>query len=168
MIDVEIPGKGRKRIHYLAYRVVNRTGKPQMFVPQFTLVTDTGKRYEDVVMPQAVENIQAREEPTRAKGSVVGAVTVCGYIPPSTKEGIDDAVYGVAVWDDVDVEADAFKVFVRGLSDGNQVVQPPDGAKPYTRYKALRLDFLRPGDRFKPFEKEIHLGDPPYEWTYYP
>ncbi len=44
MRTFEPKGKGRKHIHYLAYRVVNRTGKPRDFVPQFTLVTETGKR----------------------------------------------------------------------------------------------------------------------------
>jgi len=165
MIDVDIPGKGRRRVHYLYYRVVNRSGKPRMFVPQFTLVTDEGKRYEDVVLPQAVKNIQAREDPTK---ELLGAVSIMGMIPPSTKEGVDDAVYGVAVWDTVDFKADAFKVFVRGLSDGFQVVTPPDGSKPYTRYKAVRLDFTRPGDERQPNEREIRVVDPPFEWVYYP
>ena len=30
---VEIPGVGRRQVHYLYYKVVNRTGKPRMFVP---------------------------------------------------------------------------------------------------------------------------------------
>jgi hypothetical protein len=147
------------------YRVVNRTGKPRMFVPEFSLVTDSGKRYDDVVLPQAVKNIQAREDPTK---ELLGAVTIMGIIPPSTKEGIDDAVYGVAVWDTVDFKADAFKIYIRGLSDGYMTVTPPDGGKPYTRYKALRVDFQRPGDERKPNEREIRLLDPPYEWIYYP
>ena len=165
MIEVEIPGKGRRKVSYLYYRVVNRTGKPRMFVPQFSLVTDTGKRIEDVVLPQAVKNIQAREDPLK---DLLGAVSVIGMIPPSTKEGVDDAVYGVAVWDNMDLKADAFKIFVQGLSDGYFEVKPPDGAKPYTRYKAVRIDFARPGDERNANEREIRLLDPPYEWVYYP
>ncbi len=165
MIEVDIPGKGRRRIHYLYYRVVNRTGQPRMFVPQFSLVTNSGQRFEDVVLPQAVKNIQSREAP---EIDLLSAVSVVGMIPPSTKEGIDDAVYGVAVWDNVDFRADGFKIFVRGLSDGYQEITPPDGGKPFTRYKALRIGFTRPGDERNPNEKEIRLLDPPYEWTYYP
>ena len=41
MRTVDLPGKGRRPIHYLYYRVINHTGKPRMFVPQFSLVTDT-------------------------------------------------------------------------------------------------------------------------------
>lgn len=164
MIEVDIPGKGRRMVHYLYYRVVNRSGKPRRFVPQFTLIDDQGKRYDDVVLPQAVKNIQAREDP---RIELLGAVNVMGMIPPSTKEGVDDAIYGVAVWDTLDFKADSFKIYVRGLSDGSQTVNPPDGAKPFTRFKALRLDFVRPGDDRRPNEREIRIGDPPSEWTYF-
>lgn len=164
MIDVDVPGKGRKRVHYLYYRVVNHTGKPRRFVPQFSLVDDQGKRYDDVVLPQAVKNIQAREAP---QTELLGAVSIMGMLTPSTKEGIDDAVYGVAIWDKVDLNADAFKVYVRGLSDGYQIVQPPENAKPVTKFKTLRIDFQRPGDALKAHENEIHLLDPPFEWIYF-
>ena len=161
IIDVALPGQGRKKIYYMCYRVVNRTGEPRMFVPQFTLVTDTGKRVDDVPLEQAVENVRAREEPAKARDSVLGAVTVMGYVPPSVKEGIDDAVYGVAIWDKVDPNADAFKVFVRGLSDGYTEVQPPGDTPPYTRYKAVRVDFTRPGDNIKTTRRRSAWSIPP-------
>jgi hypothetical protein len=164
MRTVEIPGKGRRQVHYLYYRVVNHTGKPREFVPQFTLVTDTGKRYEESVLPQAVKMIQARENPAIP---LLGAVEVAGVIPPSTKEGVDDAVHGVAIWDDVDPHADRMSIYVRGLSDGYQEVKPPDGGKPVAKYKTLRIDLIRRGDARNLDEKEIQLNDPPYEWIYW-
>ncbi len=51
---VDIPGEGRRQIHYLYYKVVNRTGKPRMFVPQFIMVNEAGERFEDNVIPQAI------------------------------------------------------------------------------------------------------------------
>jgi hypothetical protein len=157
--------KGRKVIHYLYYRVINHTDKPRMFVPQFSLVTDTRQRLEDAVIPQALPIIQARED---ASVPLLGAVDIMGMIPPSTKEGIDDAVFGVAVWEGVDPKADRFSIFVRGLSDGHQdVLPPPDGGKPIVRYKTLRIDFIRRGDERNLHEKEIQLNDPPYEWVYW-
>src|SRR5262249_50812492 len=131
--------QGRKTVHYLYYRVVNHTGKPRMFVPQFSLVTDTSQRLEDAVIPQAIPIIQARED---ASIPLLGAVDIMGVIRPSTKEGIDDAVFGVAVWEGVDPKADRFSVYVRGLSDGHQVIQPPGGGKQVIRYKTLRIDFI--------------------------
>lgn len=164
LTEVEIPGKGRKQIHYLYYRVINRSGKPRMLVPQFTLVTDTGQKVEDAVLPDAIAKIQSREDPATP---LYGAVDVMGMIPPSTKDGVDDAVFGAAVWDTVDYKADKFQIYVRGLSDAYQDAKTPDG-KPYTRYKAIRIDFLRLGDEFRVSEREIRLADPPYDWLYYP
>jgi len=161
---IELPGKGRRLIHYLYYRVINHTGKPRMFAPQFSLVTDTGMRYEDAVIPQAVKLIQAREDPTIP---LLGAVNIMGMVPPSTKEGIDDAVFGVAVWENVDPKADRFSIFIRGLSDGYQEVPSPDKGKPIIRYKTLRIDFIRRGDERNYNEREIQLLDPPYDWVYW-
>ena len=160
---IEIPGKGRRQVHYMYYQVINRTGKDRMLVPQFSLVTDTGKRYEDTVIPKAVELIRTREDPSIP---LLGAVNIMGEIPGSTKEGIDDAVFGVALWENVDPEADKFNVYVRGLSDGFQQVEGADG-KPVTKYKTLRIDLIRRGDRFNLHEREIQLLDPPYEWVYW-
>lgn len=165
LITTEIPGKGRRLIHYMYYRVVNHTGKSRVFVPQFTLVTDTGKRYEDTVLPQAVPIIEAREDPTIP---LLGAVNIMGTVPPSTKEGVDDAVYGVAVWEGVDPKADRFNIFVRGLSDGYQLLPAAaEGTKPTVRHKTLRIDFIRRGDDRNLSEREIQLLEPPYEWIYW-
>ena len=170
MRTVEVPGKGRKNVYYLYYRVINRTGKPRMFVPQFTLVTDTGKRYDDAVIPQAIPVIQAREDNSK---KLRGSVDIIGMIP-SSRDTVDDAVYGVAVWTDVDSSADSFQIYVRGLSDGYQVAPAasnaapaPKAAKPTVKYKALRLDFASPGDEFDRNENEIQVQEPPYEWVYW-
>src|SRR5262249_25406544 len=128
------------------------------------LVTDKGKRCPDAVLPNAVEAIRAKEDPTTP---LLGAVDIVGSIPPSMKQGVDDAVYGGAIWDNVDPKADAFQVFVRGLSNAYHDAKLPDG-KPYTRYKAARLDFIRLGDEHDINSKEIKHGDPAYEWVYYP
>ena len=156
--------KGRRDVHYLYYQVVNHTGTPRMFVPQFTLVTDTGKRYEDTVIPQAVKKIQSREDPSIQ--NLHGAVDIMGLIPPSTKQGIDDAVFGVAVWEGVDPRADKLTIFIKGLSDGLRADPDPSGGKPVIRHKALQLDFLRRGDHLDQKEREILPAEPPYEWTY--
>ena len=167
LVTVEVPGKGRRQVHYLWYRVVNRTGKARFFVPQFTLVCpETGKTYQDSVLPQAVKVIQAREDPTKP---LLGSVEIAGYLPPSTKDGVDEAVYGVAIWEGVDPAADRLEVYVRGLSDGYQTI-PAEGGKPArTKYKALKIDFTRPGDDRRINEREIRFLDPnrPFEWTYF-
>jgi hypothetical protein len=161
---VEIPGKGRRQIHYLYYKVVNRTGKPRMFVPQFIMVNEAGQKFEDNVVPQAIPLIQTREDATIP---VLGAVNIMGVIPPSAKPDVDDAVFGVATWEKWDPKADRFSIYVRGLSDGYKEIPNPSGGKPTVKYKTLRIDFIRRGDHLNLHEKEIQLSDPPYEWVYW-
>lgn len=167
MRTLEIPGVGRRSILYLYYKIVNHTHKPRMLVPQFDLVTDDGKKYPDRVMHDDVlEVIQAREDPRR---KLLGAVSVNGVIPPSERQGIDDTVFGVAIWvmDDTIRKADSLSIYVRGLSDGLKVTQPPDGGDRQVSYKTLRLDFSRPGDEHNANEREIRPKDPANEWIYY-
>jgi hypothetical protein len=161
---VDIPGEGRRQIHYLYYKVLNRTGKPHMFVPQFIMVNESGERFEDNVIPQAIPHIQAREDATIP---LLGAVNIMGIIPPSTKPNVDDAVFGVATWDKWDPKADRFSIYVRGLSDGFKEMPAPNGGKPVVKYKTLRIDFIRRGDHINMHEKEIQLADPSYEWVYW-
>jgi hypothetical protein len=161
---VEIPGKGRIQVHYLYYKVVNRTGKPRMFVPQFTMVNEKDEKFEDAVVPEAIPLIQMREDNTIP---LLGAVNVMGFIPPSTKENVDDAVFGVATWNKWDPNADRFSIYVRGLSDGYKEFPAAKDGKPVVKYKTLRLDFIRRGDNRNLHEKEIEPAEPPYTWIYW-
>ncbi len=161
---LDLPGKGRRPVYYLYYKVVNRTGKPRMFVPQFIMVNEGGKKFEDQVIPEAIPLIQAREDPTVP---VLGAVNIMGIIPPSTKQGVDDAVYGAAVWERWDPKSDRFSIYVRGLSDGYKELPNPAGGKPIVKYKTLKIDFIRRGDERNVSEREIELNDPAYEWVYW-
>ncbi len=161
---VPIPGKGRRQVFYLYYKVVNRTGAPRMFVPQFVKENESQQRFEDEVIPEAIPIIQHREEPSIP---LLGAVDVIGTIPPSTKPNVDDAVFGVACWDRWDPRSDRFSIYVRGLSDGYVEVPAANGGKPVTKYKTLRIDFIRRGDEHNLNENEIQLADPPYQWVYW-
>lgn len=161
---VEVPGKGRRQVFYLYYKVVNRTGAPRMFAPQFVMVNEDQRRFEDEVVPEAVPVIRRREDESIP---VLGAVDIIGMIPPSTKPTIDDAVFGVACWERWDPRADRFSIYVRGLSDGYVTVPAQGGGKPVAKYKTLRLDFIRHGDERNLNEKEIQFADPPYEWVYW-
>jgi len=161
---VDVPGKGRRQIHYLYYKVSNRTGKPRVFVPEFIMVNESGQRFEENIVPQAIPLIQAREDATIP---LLGAVNVMGVIRPSTKPDVDDAVYGVATWERWDPKSDRFSIYVRGLSDGYKEVPAPDAGKPTVKYKTLRIDFIRRGDDRNLNEKEIYANDPPYEWIYW-
>ena len=174
--EIDTP-RGRKKYFYLYYRVINKTGKPRMFVPQFTLVTDDGAVRDEAVMPRVVAEIQPREAPKPIRAiqarediavPLLGATDIFGVLPPNgRKVGVDDAVFGVALWEmDAEVaKADAFKVYVKGLSNGFYPEKKPDGTA-VQRYKTLRIDFACPGDHIDKKESEIRLLDPPYAWEY--
>src|SRR5206468_3879085 len=113
---------------------------------------------------QAVRQIQNREDPSIQ--NLYGAVDIMGVVPPSTRQGVEDAVFGVAIWDGVDPKADKLTIYVRGLSDGFRLDPAPDGGKPVVRYKALQVDFIRRGDEHELKDREITPADPAYVWTY--
>lgn len=161
LINVDIPGRGRRLVWYMVYRIVNRTGEPRLFVPRFQLKTDTGKIYTDVVLPKAQYVIQATEDPLTP---LANSVTVCGLIPPTTDEGVEKAVYGVATWVGVDPETDAFSIFVRGLSNGFRVIDDEQTGQRIVLRKELELRFARPGDEFEPTSREIRFLEA--QWVY--
>jgi hypothetical protein len=161
---VDIPGKGRRQVFYLYFKVVNRTGAPRMFVPQFIKENEKLQRIEDEVIPEAIPAIRKREDPSIP---VLGAVDIVGIIPPSTKQTVDDAVYGAACWDRWDPKSDRFSIYVRGLSDGYVEVPAESGGKPVAKHKTLKINFIRRGDEHNLNEDEIQLADRPYEWVYW-
>jgi hypothetical protein len=164
---IDIENEGRRTVLYLYYRVINRTQKPRMFVPQFFLETDEGERFPDKVIPEAVDVVRLREQSNLVGASLLGAVRVMGMIPPSPEDEVDEAVLGVAFWvlDEKVARSDSLKVYVRGLSDGLQVSEGTDGSQD-VKFKTLRIDFATPGDEYDRREREIRLMTPAYEWVY--
>lgn len=162
LITVDIPGiKGRKVVWYLWYQVINRTGKPQTFVPDFELVThDRPHVYHDQVLPKVQEAIR-RVEDLAGHLDIKNSVTMFSEpIPASKPNAYPKAVTGVATWYDVDPDANNFSIFVSGLSNGwseddNKVV----------RRKTLQLKFRRVGDKFLMDSREIKFV-PPEQWVY--
>lgn len=172
-IVVETPDKGRQLVWYMTYSVTNRTGKPQYFVPQFTLVTDRGKVFHDVILPRAEAAVMAREDPTRP---LLNSVTISSRpIPPTPKDSVPIERHGVVFWEGVEAEegeappdapnVKSFSIFVSGLSNAYFKVEDPKTKKPILRKKVLRLDFIKPGDLANKNEKEIKFVEPE-KWDY--
>ncbi len=168
LITVDVPGRGRKVCWYLWYQVVNRTGEPHTFIPEFELVTldKTNPPFRDQVLPKAQEAIRQVEDPSdylKIKNSVS---IFADPIPVTKADGPVRAVTGVAVWDDVDPDSNRYSIFVGGLSNGIVETDPPPGEKgTVVRRKTLQLDFKRVGDRFYQDSREIQFL-PPAQWVY--
>jgi hypothetical protein len=166
LITVDIPGRGRKLCWYLKYQVINNTKEPRTFIPDFELVTiDKPGVFHDQVLPKVQEAIRQVEDPT-GYIDFKNSVTIASKpIPPSKPDAAPRAVTGVAIWDDVNPDANRFSIFVSGLSNGWSLAEVPPDNKQIVRRKTLQLNFKRLGDRYYQHSGEIHFV-PPVEWVY--
>lgn len=184
IIKVNIPGRGTRIVWYMWYQVINRSEKPVRFQPIFELVTHEHPAvYQDEILPTAEEAIRKLEDPNGyldIKNTYsIGLNLIPVSKPP--EEAFPRAVTGVAIWDASPVDlknreagkrdlsdSSQFSIFVRGLSNGFVVVDPPaPGQPPLTREKTLQLKFRRTGDRYSTDSRDM-VFLPPAEWTYRP
>lgn len=161
-LDLPDPKTGERRkedIWYLVYKVLQRDlGQKKdasdtdpknrfdsdvalpLFVPEITLIThDTGQKlYDDVLIPEAQKAIMIRER-LKLKNSV----EIVGPIPPLTPAEADEpALFGVAIWRDVDPEADFHTIVMSGFSNGYKLVRGPAKYSDLVdRVKARKLTF---------------------------
>jgi hypothetical protein len=166
LITVDIPGRGRKLCWYLKYQVINNTKEPRTFYPDFELVTlDKPGVFHDQVLPKVQEAIRQIEDPTGYL-DIKNSVTIAAKpIPPSKPNAVPSSVTGVAIWDDVNPDANRFSIFVSGLSNGWSLAEIPPDNKQVIRRKTLQLNFKRLGDRYYQHSGQIHFVAP-VEWVY--
>jgi len=149
LIKVNVPGRGQKVCWYLWYQVTNPTSEPHTFIPDFELITqDLQTVHHDQVLPEVQEAIRQIEDPTnyyKIKNSVTIAATP---IPPKQPNADPRPVTGVAIWDDVNPEANHYSIFVAGLSNGWAVTGPKQqGGPPLLRRKTPAIKFPPAGGR---------------------
>lgn len=165
LIKVDVPGRGQKVCWYLWYQVVNYTKEPRTFIPDFELVTQDKKTvHHDQILPKVQEAIQKLEDPTNYL-KIKNSVTIAAEPIPPSKPNAPRPVTGVAIWDDVDPDANIYSIFIAGLSNGWAITDPiPPSTKPVIRRKTLELDFKRLGDRY--FQKSEEIRFVRSEWIY--
>lgn len=181
---INIPGRGTRIVWYMWYQVINRSEKPIRFQPIFELVTHEHPAvYQDEILPTAEEAIRKLEDPSGYLDIKNSYSIGLNFVPVSKapEEAFPRAVTGVAIWDASPVDlknrdgskkdlsdSTQFSIFVRGLSNGFVVVDPPaPGLPPLTREKTLQLKFRRTGDRYSTDSRDM-VFLPPAEWTYRP
>lgn len=179
MIWVDMPqetGKmQRKLVWYMVYRVKN-TGKhysprrnedgtytidsvdePVRFYPQFVLeAPEVKKAYLDRVVPVAIQAIQQKEDPNR---KLLSTVEISAKSIPLSTDQVDNSVWGVATWEDVDPAIDLFSVYVEGLTNAYKWLDVP-GKERVFGHKTLVLNFWRPGDEETEDQRTIRFGIP--------
>jgi len=166
LIKVNIPGKGTRLCWYLWYQVINYTGEPRTFIPQFELVTDKRQTYVDQVIPAAQEEVSKLFPYDKIKNSVTIAKEP---IPVSLPMADPRPVTGVATWidpyepagdDDAKekkfkegmsklIDSNSYTVYVTGLSNGFTTIDgDASDPRPIVVRKTLQLPFRRVGDKF--------------------
>jgi hypothetical protein len=174
------------------YSVTMGKGGPVQFVPSFVLQAQdrdaTGgrvnKAYLDRIVPAAYDAIRARE--VHDQPLLNSAQMAMQPIPVSDARA-DRSVWGYVAWEDVDPRIDFLSIYVGGLTNAYQWVDPPGAYKPgdmpaegrqFVR-KTLQLNFWRPGDEFSKDETAVRYGvapgradlydvppGTPYRWVY--
>jgi len=151
---VKTPDKGERTVWYMPFYVVNKTGAPRDFVPEFELVTKDpdGPVYNslDEPQPSVVEAIRKLEDPDNVRKYKTTVSIAEKKIPVALPDTYPEsqAVYGIAVWLDVPEKANPnhFSVYVTGLSDGlaKKEIDDKGTTKVVISRKTLQIDFKRP------------------------
>jgi len=185
ILKVNIPGRGTRIVWYMWYQVINRNEQPfKNFLPIFELVThEQPAVYQDETpqLPSVLAEISRIEDPAGYLNIKDPVEMNKEPIPvsKSPEEAFPRAITGVAIWDvspanlkgrdpnKTDLsESTQFSIFVRGLSKGFVMVDPPaPGLPPLTREKTLQLKFRRTGDRYSTDSRDMVFVSPA-EWTY--
>lgn len=115
---------------YLVYTATNRSSATQRFFPRFQLVTEDLRVIEtDMGINAAVfEAIKQRHKQTHPY--LVSPTKAVGDI----KIGDDNAIESVAIWRNVDLNVNEFKILAGGLSGETRLIRNPafDPSKPET------------------------------------
>ena len=175
LVKVDIPGRGQKVCWYLWYQVINYTGKPRRFIPEFEVRTiDQNTIHKDQILPKVQKAVIRLEDPTADPDDpesgfyrIKNSVTIGKEEIPVSEPGLPPKpVTGVAIWDDIDPDGNRFSIFVSGLSNGWAVTDPiPPETEPVVRRKTLQMNFKRQGDKFNQKTGEIQFI-PPASWIY--
>ena len=138
-----------------------------LILPRFALRIDdvaNGKTYVDEVNLEIQKAVFDREFGSKAGGlTLLNSITGIQEIsePVSSTDALVDplenAIYGVAIWRDVDPDTDYFTVFMSGFSNAYRVERPT--ADLIVEQKVIEQRFGRPGDRFRQEESEFRFLD---------
>ncbi|MEQ9406729.1 MAG: hypothetical protein RIK87_03345 [Fuerstiella sp.] len=146
----------------------NTIDEPTRFplqIPRFVLRTeDAGiqQEYVDEVNLEIQRNVLRREFRNRAAGlrllnSVQTTTEVVDSVSVDAPDQLEKAMYGVAVWRDVDPTTDYLTVTMTGFSNAYRIRQ--EGGETIVEHKVIEQRFGRPGDEFNQQEDEFRLID---------
>lgn len=161
---VDIPGRGKQPVWYLLGEIWNKTGSPQLVIPEFTLVSkdlDLPGSYPDEPMPAVVKQLIQIEDPKGIYDIQTATSVFKNKIPVTKADSVPNVVRVMAVWTTPPAKAatmNKFSVYIGGLSNGLIESETSDGGK-VVRRKTLQLDFVKPTDTRNTRLDDIKIDD---------
>jgi hypothetical protein len=121
-IEVQLPGQAKPEVYwYLVYTVTNRSPRTQDFFPLFQIVTDDLEVADtDMGISPLVFNA-IRERHAITHKYMVHPTKAIGPL----RSGSDNALESVAIWRDIDLSRNSFRIYVAGLSGEVRFVPNP-------------------------------------------
>jgi len=136
---------------YMTYLVTNNSEDDQLFVPDITIVDDSGRLLTDGqdVPTSVFRAIREKLESTTLLSSsqIVGKML----------QGDDFAREGVVIWPVSDEDVDEVRIFVAGLSGETAEVVDPLTEETMLLRRTFMLRFATPGDAVSPEDQNIRL-----------
>ena len=151
IVKVKVPGKGERLCWYVWYQIYNFSNEPRQLIPTFEIKADTSDTvHPDQILP-AVEAAVARVEDHASTDNIRNSVTISQELIPVSSSKQVRPVTGVALWDDIEPDAQRYTLFVTGLSNGWSIAtgnNPGPNGEPETivRRKTLQVEFRRVGN----------------------
>jgi hypothetical protein len=140
-------------------------------MPRFVLETQDRdgtplQQYQDEISVEIQNAVFQREMGRRGNGlKLLNSIEAIAEIgepvssdPAVEPDPLSKAVYGVAVWRDVDPKADFFAVYMSGFTNAYRVSVNADGER-VVEEKVVVQRFARPGDEFLQDEMEYRFID---------
>ncbi len=135
---------------YLSYKLVNRTGRERIFIPEITVATDAG----DIVAvgrgvpPQVFDAVRQRlgNELLEPPDQMIGRTVL---------QGEDHAGESVAIWRDFGHDVARLTVFIEGLSGETTRIAHPVTGEPVLMRKTLMLNYDLPGQPPSPRQQQV-------------
>jgi len=121
-IEVQLPGEAETTTYwYMVYTVTNNTGRTRHFLPRFQIVTEDLDVYDtDMgISPLVFDAIRERHKLTHKY--LVSPTAAIGPL----RTGPDYARESVAVWREIDLTQNSFRVYVAGLSGEIRFIPNP-------------------------------------------
>ena len=156
----QLEGTGFKPVN-----TVDASLYPSLQIPRFILRTDDREdspEYIDEVNLQVQRQVLSREfqktPNLKLLNSVEGIKQMSEMVSIESVDQLSNALYGVAVWRNVDPTTDFVTVRMTGFSNAYRIASADDGSLVVER-KEIEQRFSRPGDEFDQQETEFRVID---------